>query len=147
MSPESTHSLKVGDVLDEIESHPFITVSVNTPLEEVAAQVRKHPDARSIFVKDESGHLKGAISIGRLIRTLTATRTGGEFSTRRLMRCLTCSHAGDIMTKELLFATPDQQIDEVIDRMLQGNIKEIPVLDKKGNIISNAGILDLWSRI
>ncbi len=139
--------LKIRDVIPELQDHPYLTVEADTPLTEVAELVRKHPEARSIFVRDKNGRIAGAISIGRLIRTLTATRSGGEFSTRRLMRCITCTNAGDIMTRELISATPDQHVDAVIDRMIQGNIKEIPVLDSTGSIIVNAGLIDLWSRI
>ena len=138
--------LKLKDVLNTLHNHPYITVSADTPLSEVAELVRHSPDVRSIFVTDNNGKISGALSIGRLIRTITARRSGADFSTRLLLRCITCSRAGEIMTSPLISAGPDDYIDEVIDRMLEGHIKEIPVLDREGNITVNAGLLDLWSK-
>jgi len=138
---------RIKDILDQLRDHPFISVPEEMPVTEVAKIIRRQPDVRSIFVTGRDGHLKGALSIGKLIRTITASRTGREFSTRRLIRCITCSSAGDIMSSHLLTASPDDSLDQVIDRMLEGNIKEIPIVDARGRIIRNAGLLDLWSRL
>jgi len=138
---------RIADILNRLQDHPFVTVPEDMPVQEVAEIIRKQPDVRSIFVTDSKGRLKGALSLGKLIRTITASRTGRDFNTRRLLRCLTCSRAGDIMTHNLITASLDDPVDEVTDRMLEGNIKEIPVVDKNGGIIRNAGLLDLWSRL
>ena len=140
-------NLFIKDILDKLQDYPFVMVPEGMPVTEVSEIIRKKPDVRSIFVTGDDGRLKGALSMGKLIRTITASRTGREFSTRRLIRCLTCSRAGDIMSSHLISASLNDPLDQVIDRMLDGNIKEIPILDDNGRIIRNAGLLDLWSKL
>lgn len=116
--------MQLREILDEIKNYPYVTVSEQMPVADIAELIRGRPDVRSIFVLDSGGRVRGTISMGRLIRTVTGAR-GGGFSTRRLMRCLTCSRAGDIMTSRIITAVPDDDIEQVVDRMLAGNIKEI----------------------
>ena len=144
---DDVKKLHIGDIIDTLRDHPFVTVPEDMAVAEVAEIVRKQPDVRSIFVTDKNGGLKGALSLGKLIRTITASRAGRDFSTRRLIRCLACSSARDIMTPHLITASLNDPADQVVDRMLEGNIKEIPIVDDKGRIIRNAGLLDLWSRL
>ncbi len=138
---------RIKDVIDQIEGHPFLSVPEETTLREIAHILRQKPDVRGIYVTDRKGHLKGAISLGKLIRNITARRYNKAFGTRRLLRCITCSKARDIMTTNLLKATLDTPIDSVVDSMIESDIKEIPIVDIQGKIIKNAGLLDLWSHL
>ncbi len=102
---DNQEKLRIKDVIDQIQEHPFISLPEETTLHEVADILRQKTDVRGIYVTDREGHLKGALSMGKLIRNITARRCNKEFGTRRLLRCITCSKAGDIMTANLLVAT------------------------------------------
>ncbi len=47
------------------------------------------------------------------------------------------------MDRALVYAKADEEVEDVLDRCLRYNIKEMPVLDGKGHIIKNVGVLDL----
>ena len=139
--------MRLRDVLDEVKDHPYLTVPEDMELDRLAQLLQEQPGVRSIYVLDTDGRLAGAVSPGRLIRILTASRHSGEFTPRRLMKCITCHHVRDIMTPKLIYASPDNGLDEVVDKMIQGNIKEIPVLDSSGKLLKNPGLLELWSKM
>ncbi len=49
------------------------------------------------------------------------------------------------MDRALVYAKADEDVEDVLDRCLRYNIKEMPVLDDKGQLIKNVGALDLLS--
>ena len=50
----------------------------------------------------------------------------------------------DIMESRVISAHTGDAIDAVLDRMIQNDIKEIPVIDERQKIVGNLGIIDLW---
>ncbi len=138
--------MKLSQVLDNLPNHTFLKVPVDTSISELTELVRQHPGIRSIYVEDEKGSITGEVSLGSLIKTVTAKRQcRARLSTRNLLSCITCRRVQDIMDKKLLWARPDEDVEAVLMKFIRNNIKEMPVLDKKGRIIKNIGVLDLWA--
>jgi len=136
--------VKLKDVFSRIPGYDYIIVKENTPVDELGDLVRKHPGVRSIYVTDMGGKVLGEVSLGALIKNLTAERRcKTRISPRELLSCLVSNRAGDIMDRRFVYARPDEEVDDVLDRCLRYNIKEMPVLDDKGHIIKNIGVLDL----
>lgn len=136
--------MKLKDVFSRIPGYDYIIVKENTPVDELGDLVRKHPGVRSIYVTDMGGKVLGEVSLGALIKNLTAERRcKTRISPRELLSCLVSNRAGDIMDRRFVYARPDEEVDDVLDRCLRYNIKEMPVLDDKGHIIKNIGVLDL----
>jgi CBS domain-containing protein len=137
-------NVSLGEVIDSLSDYPYILVGEDETLEEVARKVKGRPGIRSIYVVDEAGGVKGALSLGRFIRVLTSPRCRYRFSTRNLLSCLTADSVRDLMDDHLIFARAEDRVLDVIERMLKKNIKEVPVLDEQGRIVKNVGLLELW---
>ena len=136
--------MKLKNVLPRIPEYEYIMVKENTPVEKLGELVRRHPGVRSIYVTDEEGKVLGEVSLGALIKNLTAERRcKSRISPRELLSCLVSNRAGDIMDRALVYAKADEEVEDVLDRCLRYNIKEMPILDDKGHIIKNVGVLDL----
>ncbi len=136
--------MKLRDVIETLPEYQCITVSEDTSMEELNRIVRSNPGVRSIYVTDKEGKVLGEVSIGSLIKGISAKRRcGTRLSTRELISCLTCSRAGDLVDRRLVFATLDEDVEDVLTRALKYNIKEMPVLDERGHLVKNIGVLNL----
>ncbi|MFP3869200.1 MAG: HPP family protein [Desulfobacteraceae bacterium] len=136
--------MKIGEVLDKLDNLPYLAVSGDATLEQVAEKITDMRQVRGIYVVDEQGRLEGAISLGALIRHVIEARNKPSFFVRSLLSRITCEKVSDLMDKHVIYARKSDALDKVIDRMAGSNIKEIPIVDDQGRIIANVSILDLW---
>ncbi len=136
--------VKLASVLNSLPNYEYVVVRQDMPIENLKKIVRKHPGIRSIYVTDNEGRVLGELSIGALIKNISAKRRcTSRINTRELLSCLTCRRASDIMDRRLVFASPDEDVESVLDRALRYNLKEMPVLDKSGKLLKNISVLDL----
>jgi len=140
--------VQLSQVLDILPNHAFLKVPMDISIPDLTELVRQNPGIRSIYVEDKNGRITGEVSLGGLIKTVTAKRQcRARLSTRNLLSCITCKSVQDIMDKKLIWASPRDDIETVLMKFIRNNIKEMPVLDDKGRIIKNIGVLDLWAMV
>jgi CBS domain-containing protein len=136
--------MKVSEALTQVDSLPYLTVEGDCTLEEISDRIKDQRQARGIYVVDAEGRLIGALSLGVLIRHLTAARRRPVFHVRSLLTRLTSAQVVDLMEKHVLYARPEEDLHEVLDRMIRGNIKEIPVVNEDRRLMAVLSLLDLW---
>ena len=136
--------MRIRAVLDKIERQPYLAVSAESTLEEVAEQITRKKQIRGIYILDKQGRLEGYLSLGVLIRNVVISRHQPRFHIRSLLAQVTSEKVADIMETHLIFARKDDPVERVLDSMADRNIKEVPILDDDRRIIAVAGILDLW---
>ncbi len=136
--------MKIGEVLAKLESLPYVTVPGECTLEDIALKVMGQRQVRGIYIVDDQGHLEGTLSLGVLIRHLTTARHKPLFHVRTLLARITSAKVADVMDRHVMFAREDEEVEQVVDRMVHSNIKEIPVLDGEQRLIAVLGLLDLW---
>lgn len=59
------------------------------------------------------------------------------------MRMITSETAKDIMQKYPVVTTENELVGTMLKKMIRGNVKEIPVLDREKRVIANLTIVDL----
>ncbi len=136
--------MKISEALTQLSSLPYLVVDGDCTLEEVSAKIKNQRQVRGIYVKDPDGRLQGTLSVGVLIRHLATPRHKPLFHARSWLARLTSGKVGDLMDKHVVFARPDEEVGNVLERMLDTNIKEIPVVDYDRRIIAVLSLLDLW---
>lgn len=136
--------MKVSEALTQITGLPYLTVGGEVTLEEISYKIKDQRQVRGIYVVDTEGRLIGTLSLGVLIRHLTAARRQPWFHARSLLRRLTSGNVIDLMEKNVVYARQDEDLNQVLDRMICSNIKEVPVVDEKHRIIAVLSLLDLW---
>lgn len=138
--------MQLDKIMDRLPDHKYIKVSCGMSIPQLTELVRDQPGIRSIYVEDENGRIVGEVSLGSLIKIVTARRQRyPRLSARTLLSRITSSKVQDIMDRNLIFAMPEEDVEIVIMRSISHNIKEIPVLDLDGKILKNIGVLDLWA--
>ena len=136
--------MRIREVLDNIESRSYFSVTADSNLEQVAEEITRHKQIRGIYILDKQGRLEGYLSLGVLIRNVVISRNQPRFHIRSLLNQITSEKVGDIMETRVVSAGKDDSIETVLDIMGDRNIKEIPIVDDDQRIIAIANILDLW---
>ena len=133
---------KVKDYLKPVKD-PAPFVKEDEPIIDIAQYVARYNFRWGIFVVDKNDKLVGFIKLETLIRHLLkeqSPRIGSVISTRHLIDTLFSGSARDIMSKNVPFVREDERIKTAIDKMLEYNMKIMPVLDNGGKVI---GFLDM----
>jgi CBS domain-containing protein len=136
--------MKISEALTRVAGLPYLAVGGDCTLEEIADRIKDQRQVRGIYVVDDEKRLLGTLSLGVLIRHLTAARHKPVFHVRSLLTRLTSANVIDLMEKNVVYARQDEDLDRVLDRMIHSNIKEIPVVDEEKRIIAVLSLLDLW---
>ncbi len=136
--------MKVSEALSQLAGLPYLVVGGECTLEEVADKIKDQRQVRGIYVVDAEERLLGTVSLGVLIRHLTAARHKPLFHVRSLLTRLTSANVIDLMDKNVVYARKEEDLDRVLDRMIHSNIKEIPVVDEAKRIVAVLSLLDLW---
>ena len=136
--------IRIADVLGELPRHPCLILDRDEPLEGLAAQVQERPVLRNIYVVDGKGQLVGHISLGRLIRYLTAIWRRDPVHYHDLLEYVSFSRVSDLMDEDVIYAFEDDMVEPMLHRMVDRDIKEMPVVDREQRIVANISILDLW---
>jgi CBS domain-containing protein len=128
------------------------TVSRTTPLREVVRTMVAGHRRRIVYVVDADGALEGAISLDSLKDTIFRyyldTQVGDALVvTEHLLEIFASETAQDLMETGLITCHEDESLQEVIARMIEGNLKDLPVLNREGRLIGDVDILcllELW---
>ena len=85
----------------------------------------------------------GAISLGNLVRNVFPRSHRPQIHPRRLMTAITMENARHIMQAHCVSARMDEEIENVLQRMIKANVKEIAILDEGNKVVGDINILDL----
>jgi len=107
---------------------------------------------RIVYVVEADGTLLGAIFLDSLMDTifryyLEAQVADTVVVTEHLLEIFASETAGDVMESGLVTCREDERLQEVISRMIAGNLKDLPVLDRDGRLLGDVDILcllELW---
>jgi CBS domain-containing protein len=136
--------MKIREALEKIGSLAYLAIPGETTLEEAAQTVTGRRQIRGVYVLDQKGRLMGTISLGVLIRHVTSARHKPQFHLRSLLTRITSERVEDIMDRHVIYATCEDDLGHVLDRMVTANIKEIPIVDEERRVIGAMSLLDLW---
>ena len=141
-------AISVGRFLETIENPSLpVTVNENASLQEVTDVMVRRCEQRSVFVTDDEGRLVGVIAMGELSRHLIhegVSPHGGFSPSSAILHYLTAENAGDIMNRNVVACTPDESLEEAVNKMVGKRIyKSLPVVDGEKRIVGLLGILSV----
>lgn len=141
--------LTVRDFLDSLSySVELPVIASESSLIEVASVMVKGHRRRIVYVVDAGGKLKGAITLDDLKDVifhyyLNARVRDALVVTEHITKLFASEKAGDVMDVDLVVCHEHENLHDVIVRMNERNLKDIPVLDREGRVIADLDILDL----
>lgn len=141
--------LTVKDFLDSLPNRIELpVVKTESSLSEVLRTMVKRHRGRIVYVADSEGKVKGSISLDNLkdviFRHYMKSRVSDAFMiTEHIMELFASEKAEDMMDTGLSICHEHECLHDVITRMIERNVKDMPVVDKEGRIIADLDILDL----
>jgi CBS domain-containing protein len=128
------------------------TVSRGTPLREVVRTMVAEHQRRIVYVVGADGTLQGAIFLDSLKDTIfryyLESQVGDTLVvTEHLLEIFASETAEDVMESGMVTCREDERLQDAISRMIESNLKDLPVLDHEGRLIGDLDILcllELW---
>ena len=128
---------------------PYETACQVPPDAEIATIVRAFvsaPSLHHVCVVDADGRLLGLVNRKRLFKSVFSHHVAADSRVSRLLQLHTAQTSGDIMITDIMTTSEEEQIDAVISRMIEKNIRELPVLDENGRVIGFLSLLMLMQK-
>lgn len=119
-----------------------VTVAANSLLEDAVTRLLVEPVIRDLYVLDEQGALIGHISHDALARHVLAAHR--PYTTRReMIERLTDAPVVELMEKHYVSAHPDEDLDEVLSRMIDRKVEDLPVVNTNNEILGAINMRDV----
>ena len=144
---QKSSKIRIGEVIKGLEPRDFPVVPENASIEDVMSAIVNCRHSRMLNVVNDRQQLMGTISLDALIRHVFAQDREPTIHARSLIGVLSRETAGDIMLKQPLYATTEEEIGVVTRRMLKANVKDIPVVDSDKRVIADITMVDLLQHL
>lgn len=140
---DQKRGIEIGRLLSSIKERTPPVVNEHSPIQNVIDAMIQFDHSRVVYVQDEAEKLSGTISLGALAKHVFSRSHEPQIHARVLISMITAETAKDIMQKKPVFALKNEKIGIVLKRMIESNVKEIPILDENRKVIGDITMLDL----
>ena len=140
---EKISSTRVTELVTLLKERRLPLIHEKANIEEVVDAMIRFEHSRLLYVVDDDGKLTGTISLGLLARHVFSASHEPQIHPRFLVGMITAERAKDIMQKNPVVATEEEEVGIVLKRMIRTNVKEMPVLDGEKKVIADLTMVDL----
>jgi CBS domain-containing protein len=134
---------KIADLLEQLKQRKLPVVSKRATVSEIIDAFAVSHHSRVLYVVDDEWRFIGVLSLGNMIRHVFFHYHDPSIDSRSLVSMVVSETAGDFMQREPMFAIHSEDVEDVIQRMIDRNVKEIPILDDEKRVIADITIVDL----
>jgi len=135
--------MEIREIVEIVIEREVPSVSEACTLEEVMNTMYSFQHSRLVYVVNEKKKLTGTISLDMLVKHILPHKFEPEIHPRKLLGMVTYETARDIMLKNPVTATEDEDVELVLKKMIDANVKEIAILNSDRNVITDITMLDL----
>lgn len=139
--------MKIKEITIHLEGRNIPTVLETNLIEEVIKTMCSFLHSHLVYVVNERDELTGTISLGTIIRQVLCHKYEPKVHPRMLLAMVTHETAKDIMLKKPVVAVEEEEVELVIKRMIDANVKEIAIINDEKKIIADVTMLDLLKAI
>jgi len=144
---ENKRSLgKIADLIKDLQKRKVPVIHEQADMTDIIEAFAGSTHSRLLYVVDPEGRLTGYISLGNLVRHVFFHYHDPHIDTRRFTHMAISETAGHFMQREPHFAVASEDLQAVLQRMVQDNIKEIPIVDNDKKIVADLTIVDLLNQ-
>ena len=134
---------KIADLVERLKQRKIPVVSKRATVSEIIDAFAASDHSRILYVVDDEGSFRGVLSLGNMIRHVFFHYHDPSIDSRSLVSMVVSETAGDFMQKEPMVAMLSDDIEAVLQRMIDHNVKEIPILDDEKRLVADLTIVDL----
>lgn len=124
-----------------VEQHPTAQIQfhLDDSMETVVDKAIAHPVQSDFYVLDEHQVVVGYLSLNKIATILLAAHHPTQ-TRREILDRVAVGLAKDVMTKHFSYCRIDEDIDDVLHRFTEHNIRALPILDNENKLL---GYIDL----
>ena len=141
---EEVGRMTVTELLAILKKRKLPLIHEDADIKEVVDAMIRYECYRLLYVVDSNEKLTGVISLGVLSRHVFSPSYEPQIHPRFLISMITADKAKDIMQKNTVVATEEEEVKQVLKRMVRTGVKEIPVLNKDKRIIADLTLADFF---
>ena len=134
---------KIADLLAQLKQRKVPVVPRRATVSEIIDAFAVSDHSRILYVVDDEWRFIGVLSLGNMIRHVFFHYHDPSIDSRSLVSMVVSETAGDFMQREPMFAIYSEDVEDVLQRMIDHNIKEIPILDNEKRVVADLTIVDL----
>jgi CBS domain-containing protein len=134
---------KVAALVEQVEQRKVPVVPKRATVSEIIDAFAGSDHSRILYVVDDEGRFRGILSLGNMIRHVFFHYHDPSIDSRSLVSMSISETAGDFMQREPVFAMPSDKVEDILQRMIDHNVKEIPILDDERRVVADVTIVDL----
>ena len=134
---------KIADLVERLKQRKIPVVSKRATVSEIIDAFAASDHSRILYVVDDEGRFRGVLSLGNMIRHVFFHYHDPSINSRSLVSMSVSETAGDFMQREAMFAIHSEDVEDVLQRMIDHNVKEIPILNDEKRVVADLTIVDL----
>ncbi len=137
---------KIADLITTLKERKIPVIYEQAGISEIIEAFAGSSHSRLLYVVDQEERLKGFISLGNLVRHVFFGYHDPYIDTRKLTHMAISETADHFMQRDPHFAVASEDLQEVLQRMIKNNIKEIPIVDDEKKIVADLTIVDFFKQ-
>jgi CBS domain-containing protein len=134
---------KIADLVERLKQRKVPVVPKRATVSEIIDAFAASDHSRILYVVDDEGSFRGVLSLGNMIRHVFFHYHDPSIDSRSLVSMVVSETAGDFMQKEPMVTMLSDDVEAVLQRMIDHNVKEIPILDDEKRVVADLTIVDL----
>jgi CBS domain-containing protein len=134
---------KIADLVERLKQRKVPVVSKRATVSEIIDAFAASDHSRILYVVDDEGSFRGVLSLGNMIRHVFFHYHDPSIDSRSLISMVVSETAGDFMQQEPMVTMLSDDVEAVLQRMIDHNVKEIPILDDEKRVVADLTIVDL----
>jgi CBS domain-containing protein len=134
--------VKIADLIRGMAQRNVPIINEQADIDEIIQAFARSTHSRLLYVVDQKGKLKGFLSLGNLVRHVFFHYHAPHIHTRSFTHMAVSEKAGHFMQRSPQFAVASEDLQEVLQRMIKNNIKEIPIVDEDEKVVADLTIVD-----
>ena len=134
---------KIADLMEQLKQRKVPVVPRRATVSEIIDAFAASDHSRILYVVDDECRFIGVLSLGNMIRHVFFHYHDPSIDSRSLVSMSVSETAGDFMQREPMFAMLSDKVEDILQRMIDHNVKEIPILDDERRVVADVTIVDL----
>lgn len=141
--PKTKNWGKIKEMLPLLQQRPLPLIDEKGSIKEIIEAYAQCFHSRLLYVVDKEKKLMGIISLGNVLRHVFFHYHKRGVDTGNLISMAVSEHARDFIEGEPIMARADEDVEEVLQRMIRHNAKEIPIVDERQRVIADLTMVDI----
>jgi len=137
--------MKVSDWI-ALHPSPPVTVSPETSMHELAKLFLSYPKLRDLYVLSSEGIIMGHVRHRRLAQIMLAEHLPIQNRSQILER-ISIGPANEIMEGDFVAARMNEELDNILNRMLEYQVEDMPVLNEHNKFTGSINLTDVLGAV